>query len=328
MKKEKEMDKLAILIPAYNEEVTISKVVKDTLAVTSDIKGTSVYVYDNNSSDNTVELAERAGATVRHEYSQGKGAVIRRMFREIDAEAYIMIDADDTYPVEVIPDMYSRIVDRGIDMVVGDRLSSTYFEENKRPFHNVGNSLVRSLINFLFKTDIQDILTGYRGFSFNFVKTFPVLSRGFEIETEMSIHATEKRMLVENLVVTYRDRPDGSESKLNTYGDGLRVLKTVINLYRGYHPFAFYSIFSIISLIISATLFFGRVWIPYVQTHTVDNMPSLIVSMIFFVLSVIAFFSGSILAAIQTNDKRNFELSVIDASERLKDLRNEGKIKK
>ncbi|MBZ1525689.1 glycosyltransferase family 2 protein, partial [Leuconostoc mesenteroides] len=317
------MDKLAILIPAYNEEVTISKVVKDTLAVTSDIKGTSVYVYDNNSSDNTVELAERAGATVRHEYSQGKGAVIRRMFREIDAEAYIMIDADDTYPVEVIPDMYSRIVDRGIDMVVGDRLSSTYFEENKRPFHNVGNSLVRSLINFLFKTDIQDILTGYRGFSFNFVKTFPVLSRGFEIETEMSIHATEKRMLVENLVVTYRDRPDGSESKLNTYGDGLRVLKTVINLYRGYHPFAFYSIFSIISLIISATLFFGRVWIPYVQTHTVDNMPSLIVSMIFFVLSVIAFFSGSILAAIQTNDKRNFELSVIDASERLKDLRNE-----
>lgn len=322
------MDKLAILIPAYNEEVTISKVVKDTLAVTSHIKGTSVYVYDNNSSDNTVELAERAGATVRHEYSQGKGAVIRRMFREIDAEAYIMIDADDTYPVEVIPDMYSRIVDRGIDMVVGDRLSSTYFEENKRPFHNVGNSLVRSLINFLFKTDIQDILTGYRGFSFNFVKTFPVLSRGFEIETEMSIHATEKRMLVENLVVTYRDRPDGSESKLNTYGDGLRVLKTVINLYRGYHPFAFYSIFSIISLIISATLFFGRVWIPYVQTHTVDNMPSLIVSMIFFVLSVIAFFSGSILAAIQTNDKRNFELSVIDASERLKDLRNEGKIKK
>lgn len=322
------MDKLAILIPAYNEEVTISKVVKDTLAVTSDIKGTSVYVYDNNSSDNTVELAERAGATVRHEYSQGKGAVIRRMFREIDAEAYIMIDADDTYPVEVIPDMYSRIVDRGIDMVVGDRLSSTYFEENKRPFHNVGNSLVRSLINFLFKTDIQDILTGYRGFSFNFVKTFPVLSRGFEIETEMSIHATEKRMLVENLIVTYRDRPDGSESKLNTYGDGLRVLKTVINLYRGYHPFAFYSIFSIISLIISATLFFGRVWIPYVQTHTVDNMPSLIVSMIFFVLSVIAFFSGSILAAIQTNDKRNFELSVIDASERLKDLRNEGKIKK
>lgn len=322
------MDKLAILIPAYNEEVTISKVVKDTLAVTSDIKGTSVYVYDNNSSDNTVELAERAGATVRHEYSQGKGAVIRRMFREIDAEAYIMIDADDTYPVEVIPDMYSRIVDRGIDMVVGDRLSSTYFEENKRPFHNVGNSLVRSLINFLFKTDIHDILTGYRGFSFNFVKTFPVLSRGFEIETEMSIHATEKRMLVENLVVTYRDRPDGSESKLNTYGDGLRVLKTVINLYRGYHPFAFYSIFSIISLIISATLFFGRVWIPYVQTHTVDNMPSLIVSMILFVLSVIAFFSGSILAAIQTNDKRNFELSVIYASERLKDLRNEGKIKK
>ena len=231
------MDKLAILIPAYNEEITISKVVKDVLSVTKNIRGTSVYVYDNNSADKTVELAEKAGAIVRHEFAQGKGAVIRRMFREIDAEAYIMIDADDTYPVEAIPEMYDRIINRSVDMVVGDRLSSTYFEENTRPFHNVGNTLVRGLINFLFKTDIRDILTGYRGFSFRFVKTFPVLSRGFEIETEMSIHATEKRMLVENQVITYRDRPEGSESKLDTYGDGLRVLKTVVNLYRGYHPF-------------------------------------------------------------------------------------------
>ncbi|QIL49959.1 glycosyltransferase [Weissella coleopterorum] len=313
------MDKLAVLIPAYNEEQTIEKVVKDVLEVTQQIPETKIYVYDNNSKDKTVELAIKAGAVVRHEFAQGKGAVIRRMFREVEAEAYIMIDADDTYPVEAIPEMYAKIVDRGVDMVVGDRLSSTYFEENKRPFHNVGNSLVRWLINFLFKTDIRDILTGYRGFSFRFVKTFPVLSRGFEIETEMSIHATEKKMLVENQIVTYRDRPEGSESKLSTVGDGLKVLKTVINLYRGYHPFAFYAIFSVLSWLISFTLFITRVWVPYAETKLVDNMPSLIVSMILLVLGVIAFFSGSILNAIQTNDKRSFELSLISADERFRD---------
>ncbi|CAH1852763.1 glycosyltransferase family 2 protein [Convivina intestini] len=317
------MDKLAILIPAYNEAQTIGKVVSDVKAVTNNIPGTSIYVYDNNSSDDTTAIAQEAGAIVRHEYAQGKGAVIRRMFREIDAEVYIMIDADDTYPVEAIPEMYSRVVNRGVDMVVGDRLSSTYFEENKRPFHNVGNSLVRWLINFLFKTDIRDILTGYRAFSFRFVKTFPVLSRGFEIETEMSIHATEKRMLVENQVVSYRDRPEGSESKLDTYGDGFKVLKTVINLYRGYHPFAFYSIFSLIALIVAVLLFVWRVAIPYSNTQMVANLPTLIVSMILLVLSVIAFFSGSILNAIQTNDKRNFELALIHTEDRLKDLNHE-----
>ncbi|MDF7626482.1 glycosyltransferase family 2 protein [Lactobacillaceae bacterium L1_55_11] len=317
------MNNLAVLIPAYNEEQTIAKVVTDVQAAIQDIDDAVVYVYDNNSSDRTVELAQAAGAVVRHEYAQGKGAVIRRMFREVDANVYIMIDADDTYPVEAIPDMYAKVVNRGVDMVVGDRLSSTYFEENKRPFHNLGNSLVRALINFLFKTDIRDILTGYRAFSFRFVKTFPVLSRGFEIETEMSIHATEKNLLVENQVISYRDRPDGSESKLNTYGDGFKVLVTVMNLYRGYHPFAFYAFFSVISLLISLVLFVWRVAIPYSQTHLVDNMPTLVVSMIFLVLAVIAFFSGSILNAIQTNDKRNFELALIDADERQKDLDHE-----
>lgn len=316
------MDKLAILIPAYNEEVTIEKVVKDVLKVTKKIPGTSVYVYDNNSSDKTVELAKKAGAIVRHEYAQGKGAVIRRMFREIDAEAYIMIDADDTYPVEAIPEMYDRIINRQVDMVVGDRLSSTYFSENKRPFHNLGNSSVRFLINFLFKTDIKDILTGYRGFSFNFVKTFPVLSKGFEIETEMSIHATEKRMRVENQVITYRDRPENSESKLNTVGDGIRVMKTIVNLFRVYHPFAFYSFFSIIALIISVGLFIPRVLIPFINTGVVENFPTMIVSMILVVLSVISFFSGSILNAIQTNDKHNFEISLISSSDKLKEIIN------
>lgn len=315
------MDKLAILIPAYNEEVTISKVVTDVKNTIKDIPGSVIYVYDNNSKDKTAELAKEAGAVVRHEYAQGKGAVIRRMFREIDAEAYIMIDADDTYPVEAIPEMYSKIVEKNIDMVVGDRLSSTYFEENKRPFHNVGNSSVRLLINALFKTNIRDILTGYRAFSFRFVKTFPVLSRGFEIETEMSIHATEKKMLVDNQVITYRDRPDGSESKLNTYGDGLKVIKTVIDLYRGYHPFSYYSIFSALTFVIAAILFTTRVAIPYSSTQLVENFPSLIVSMFLMLVSVITFFSGVILNAIQVNDKRNFELALIRTEDQLKVLK-------
>lgn len=314
------MDKLAVLIPAYNEAQTIEKVVKDVLQVTKEIDGAVVYVYDNNSSDNTVDLAQSAGAIVRHEFAQGKGAVIRRMFREVDAEVYIMIDADDTYPVEAITDMYHTVKTRGVDMVVGDRLSSTYFEENTRPFHNVGNSLVRGLINTLFKTDIKDILTGYRAFSFEFVKTFPVLSRGFEIETEMSIHATEKHMLVENQVIEYRDRPDGSESKLDTYGDGLRVLKTVINLYRNYHPFVFFGSISALFVFISLCVFIIRVLRPYAKTGLVDNMPTLIVTMILLLIAVISFFSGMVLSAVQAKEKRDFEVSLIEASNRKKEL--------
>lgn len=316
------MDKLAILIPAYNEAQTIEKVVKDVLNVTKSIDGTVIYVYDNNSKDSTVELARNAGAVVRHEYAQGKGAVIRRMFREVDAEVYVMIDADDTYPVEAIPEMYDKVKSHGVDMVVGDRLSSTYFEENKRPFHNVGNSVVRGLINSLFKTDIKDILTGYRAFSFEFVKTFPVLSRGFEIETEMSIHATEKRMLVENQVIGYRDRPEGSESKLDTYGDGMRVLKTVLNLYRNYHPFAFFGAISTVFILFSLIVFFIRVVQPYAETGLVDNMPTLIVTMILLLIAVISFFSGMILNSVQAKEKRDFELALIEASNRKKELSN------
>lgn len=317
------MDKLAILIPAYNESQTIVKVVNDVLKITENIPGSVVYVYDNNSKDNTAELAASAGAVVRHEYAQGKGAVIRRMFREIDAEAYIMIDADDTYPVQAIPDMYRKVVDKKVDMVVGDRLSSTYFEENTRPFHNTGNTLVRGLINTLFKTNIKDILTGYRAFSYQFVKTFPVLSRGFEIETEMSIHATEFKMLVENQVIEYRDRPEGSESKLDTYGDGLRVLKTVVNLYRIYHPFAFFGISAGIVSLISLLLFAFRVFVPYYHTGRVDNMPTLVVTMILFSVAVTAFFAGAILNAIQSSNKRNFELNLINANEKIKKYSNE-----
>ena len=233
------MDRIAVLIPCYNESNTIEKVVTDYKKVLPDA---TIYVYDNNSTDNTGEIAEKAGAIVRQEYQQGKGNVIRRMFREIDAECYIMVDGDDTYPAECAPEMVEKVLERKADMVVGDRLSSTYYTENKRPFHNFGNTLVRKSINTLFKNDIKDIMTGYRAFSFQFVKTFPVLSKGFEIETEMSIHAVEKNMHVENVIIEYRDRPEGSESKLNTYSDGIKVLRTIFRLYRNYKPFGFFGI--------------------------------------------------------------------------------------
>ena len=223
------MDKIAVLIPCYNEEKTIEKVVRDAKAA---LPEAVIYVYNNNSTDRTAELAEKAGAVVRQEYKQGKGNVIRRMFQEVDALCYIMVDGDDTYPMENAREMADLVLERNSDMVVGDRLSSTYFEENKRPFHNMGNSLVRASINALFKSDIRDIMTGYRAFSYRFVKTFPVLSRGFEIETEMTIHAVYNNMQVDNVVITYRDRPEGSESKLNTYSDGFRVLKTIFRMFR------------------------------------------------------------------------------------------------
>lgn len=235
------MDKIAVLIPCYNESKTIEKVVKDFKSV---LPEAVIYVYDNNSSDNTAEKAEKAGAVVRHEYMQGKGNVIRRMFREIDAEVYIMADGDDTYPAEYAREMADKVIFKKADMVVGDRLSSTYFTENKRPFHNLGNTLVRGSINRLFKNNIKDVMTGYRAFSYNFVKTFPVLSQGFEIETEMTIHAVDKNMAVENVIIDYRDRPDGSESKLNTYSDGFKVLKTIIRLYKNYKPRQFFTLFS------------------------------------------------------------------------------------
>ena len=236
------MDKLAVLIPCYNEGKTIEKVVTDCKKAIANIPNSEVYVYDNNSTDNTGELAHKAGAIVRHEYMQGKGNVIRRMFREIDAECYIMIDGDDTYPAEEIPKMANYILIKKYDMVVGDRLSSSYFEENKRPFHGIGNKLVRGSINFFFKNDIRDIMTGYRAFSFEFVKSYPVLSRGFEIETEMSIFATVNNLAVKNYIIEYRDRPAGSESKLNTYSDGFKVLRVIFTLYRNYKPFNFYGL--------------------------------------------------------------------------------------
>ena len=300
------MEKIAVLIPCYNESQTIEKVVKDWKA---ELPEATIYVYDNNSSDNTAQIARNAGAVVRHEYQQGKGNVIRRMFREIDAECYIMIDGDDTYPAEFGREMVDKVLNRGVDMVVGDRLSSTYFEENKRPFHNFGNSLVRGTINRLFKSNIRDIMTGYRAFSYLFAKTFPVLSKGFEIETEMSIHADEKNMLVENVIIEYRDRPEGSESKLNTYSDGAKVLGTIARLYKNYKPFGFFGMLAFILVIIAAILFVP-VFVTYLQTGLVPNFPTLIVSGFVALAAIQSFFAGLILTTLVEKDRQDFEFKL------------------
>ena len=297
------MDKIAVLIPCYNEEKTIEKVVRDWK---KELPEAVIYVYDNNSKDRTVELAEKTGAVVRHEYAQGKGNVIRRMFREIDAECYIMVDGDDTYPAEYGKQMAELVLQKKTDMVVGDRLSSTYFEENKRPFHNFGNSLVRGSINHLFHTNIRDIMTGYRAFSFLFAKSFPVLSKGFEIETEMTIHAVEKNMRIENVIIEYRDRPSGSESKLNTYSDGLKVLKTIGRLYKNYRPIGFFGGVSLMLILISAVMFFP-VLFDFLHTGMVPHFPTLIVSGFIALAAIISFFSGLILATIVEKDRQAYE---------------------
>ena len=300
------MDKIAVLIPCYNEERTVEKVVRDFRKALPDAV---VYVYNNNSTDRTAELAEKAGAIVRNEYMQGKGNVIRRMFREIDALCYIMTDGDDTYPVESAREMADLVLNKQVDMVVGDRLSSTYFTENKRPFHNFGNTIVRKSINILFKNGIKDIMTGYRAFSYEFVKTFPVLSQGFEIETEMSIHAVDKNMHVANVVINYRDRQAGSESKLNTYSDGMKVLRTIVRLYRNYRPMSFFGMIAAILAVISA-VFFIPVLIEYLQTGLVPNFPTLITCGFTMLSSIHAFFAGMMLQTMVQKNRQDFEMQL------------------
>ena len=301
-----DMDKIAVLIPCYNEEKTIGKVVRDAKAA---LPESTIYVYDNNSTDRTVEIAKEAGAVIKHEYMQGKGNVIRRMFREIDAESYIMVDGDDTYPMEFAGEMVDKVLNHNADMVVGDRLSSTYFTENKRPFHNFGNSIVRGSINQLFGCDIKDIMTGFRAFSYQFVKTFPVMSKGFEIETEMTIHAVNNNMQVENVIVEYRDRPEGSESKLNTYSDGIKVIMTIIRLYREYKPFGFFGILSLLLMAVSVG-FFVPVLLDYMHTGLVAKFPTLIVCGFVALAAVQSFFSGMILQNIAQKNRKEFEMDL------------------
>ena len=310
------MDKIAVLIPCYNESSTISKVVKDFKRV---LPEAVVYVYDNNSTDGTDKIAEEAGAIVRYEHRQGKGNVIRRMFREVDAQCYIMTDGDDTYPAESAGKMADLVLKKNVDMVVGVRLSSTYFKENKRPFHNMGNSLVRKSINVLFKNDIKDIMTGLRAFSFEFVKTFPVLSKGFEIETEMSIHAVEKNMYVENVIIDYRDRPEGSESKLNTYSDGMKVLKTIVKLYRTYKPMGFFGAIAILLGII-ALINFVPVMKMYLETGLVPKFPTLIVCGFMVVTAVQSFFAGLMLQTMMQKNRQDFEMELQRVYEQKKRL--------
>ena len=300
------MDKIAVLIPCYNEEKTIGKVVTDAKKA---LPEAVVYVYDNNSSDRTVELATQAGAVVRYEYMQGKGNVIRRMFREIDAECYVMVDGDDTYPMEYAPEMVDKVLHHNADMVVGDRLSSTYFMENKRPFHNMGNSLVRGSINHLFKCDIKDIMTGYRAFSFGFVKTFPVLSKGVEIETEMTIHAVSNNMQIENVIVDYRDRPEGSESKLNTYADGIKVLGTIGRLYKDYKPLGFFTLLALFLALVSL-VFFIPVLVDFIHTGLVEKFPTLFVCCFVMLAAVQSFFAGLILSNMAIKNRRDFEIQL------------------
>ena len=315
MKKLKKSN-IAILIPCYNEAKTIEKVVRDYKKA---IPEATIYVYDNNSNDGTDKIASKAGAVVKYEYRQGKGNVIRSMFRDIEADCYLMIDGDDTYPAESAREMCDLILEGKADMVIGDRLSSTYFQENKRMFHNFGNVLVRKLINFIFKNNVKDIMTGYRAFSYDFVKGFPVLSKGFEIETEMSIHAIDKNMYIENVVIDYRDRPDGSKSKLNTYSDGLKVLAEIVRLYKTYKPMGFFGGIAFVLAFISACFFIPVVDL-YIKTGLVPKFPTLIVCGFTMLAAVQAFFTGLTLQTMLQKNRQDFEMELKRASERRKSL--------
>lgn len=308
--------KTAVLIPCYNEAKTIGRVVAD---FKEKMPHADIYVYDNNSTDNTAELAEQAGAIVRYEHKQGKGNVVRTMFREVDADCYVMVDGDDTYPADFGPRLEQLVLSGKADMAVGDRLSSTYFTENKRPFHNFGNVLVRRMINFLFRAKLNDIMTGARAFSKDFVKSFPVISKGFEIETEMTIFALDNNFAIKEVPIAYQDRPQGSESKLNTYSDGLKVLKTIVNLFKDTKPLAFFSILSLILLLISFG-FFLPILIQFVQTGIVDKFPTLIVISALTIIALLNFFCGVILSVLKKQHRQNFErqLTVLHELARLK----------
>ena len=293
-----------MLIPCYNESLTIEKVVKDYRKALPDA---DIYVYDNNSNDGSDEIARKAGAIVRYEHRQGKGNVIRSMFRQIDAECYLMIDGDDTYSAENAREMCDMVLNNGVDMVIGDRLSSTYFQENKRPFHNWGNRIVRNLINRIFHSNIKDIMTGYRAFSRDFVKNFPILSKGFEIETEMTIHALDKNFYLQEIPIVYRDRPAGSISKLNTVSDGLRVLKTIFTLFRDYKPLLFFGLLGSFSELI-AVAFFVPILIEYFETGLVPRFPTLIMLITFAIVGFLLYSCGLILEVIAKKHRQLFEL--------------------
>lgn len=296
----------AVLIPCYNEAQTIAKVVTDFRRV---LPEADIYVYDNNSTDGSAELARNAGAIVRHEYKQGKGNVMRAMFNDIDADCYIIVDADDTYPAENAPEMEQMILEKKVDMVIGDRLNTTYFEENKRPFHDFGNKLVRWMVNSFFDGDLQDIMTGYRAMNRKFVKEYPLLSKGFEVETEMSLFALDGNYLVKEIPVEYRDRPAGSESKLNTFTDGFRVLKMIVMLFRDYKPLWFFGVLAALSFLLG-TILFIPILHEFAKTHLVLRFPTLFVSIFLYIAALLFFCSGMILDVLKNNQRKTRELLV------------------
>lgn len=307
--------KIAVLIPCYNEELTVEKTVSDFKRV---LPNADIYVYNNNSKDRTKELALKVGAIVRDEYRQGKGAVVRSMFRDIDADVYIMVDGDDTYPAEEVEGLITPVLEGKADMVIGDRLSSTYYTENKRPFHNFGNSLVKGLINFLFKSDLNDIMTGYRSFSKKFVKCMPVMSDGFQIETEMTIFALTNNMQVVNVPITYRDRPEGSESKLNTYSDGFKVLLTLFNLFKDNRPFLFFGCLSLIIFILG--LIVGVPVIDeFIKTSYITKVPSAVLAAALMINSFLMLSVGIVLDAIKNEKRYLFECHMNDVMSKYKE---------
>lgn len=302
------MEKIAVLIPCYNEELTIEKVIKD---FKRELPEADIYVYNNNSKDKTAEIAKKAGAIVRNEYRQGKGNVVRTMFREIDADIYVMVDGDDTYPAEFVHKLIEPIKNKEADMTIGDRLSNgTYQKENKRPFHEFGNNLVRKGINVLFKTKLKDIMTGYRAFNKMFVKNMPVLSPKFEIETEMSLYALDKKYIIKEIPIIYRDRPEGSSSKLNTIGDGMKVIKTIVNMFKNYKPLQFFTIIAMILFIIG--LIIGiPVFVEFFKTHYITKVPSAILATGIIILSVIVAQCGVILHTVVKQHKEDYELNLL-----------------
>ncbi len=310
------MDKIAVLIPCYNEAKTIKKVVED---LKKELPEAKIYVYDNNSKDGTDKIAKEAGAIVKYETRQGKGNVIRTMFREIDAECYIMVDGDDTYPAESAKEMVQAVLEENVDMVVGDRLSSTYFKENKRPFHNVGNVTVRALINRIYKSDIRDVMTGLRAFSYKFVKTFPVMSKGFELETEMTIHCLDKNLKVKNVIIEYRDRPADSPSKLNTIPDGIKVIKTIFGFYKNYKPISFFSIVSFFIAAVGLGFLIPAI-IVFIKSGEI-RVPSILVSILLLICTLQSLFTGLTLDNIIKNSRQNFEMRLIDCERELKNGR-------
>ena len=298
--------RIAVLIPCYNEAAAIGKVVTD---FRSTLPEAIVYVYDNNSTDDTARIAEEAGAVVRKEPRQGKGNVVRRMFREIDADAYLMVDGDGTYPADAAMTLLQPILDGSADMVIGDRLSTTYFSENKRPLHNSGNKLVRSLINRLWNVNIHDIMTGYRAFSRRYVKLFPVMSEGFEIETEMTIHALDKRFSIMEKPIAYSDRKGGA-SKLNTVKDGFKILRIIFSLFKDYRPLLFFGIVAAVLFGVALVLFIP-ILVEYMRIGLVPRFPTLITSGFLAIAGLLSFFTGLCLDTIGSNGRKNFELRLI-----------------